>query len=339
MANDAAYICTDADEAEFGEETTVLTVSAHEAGGRLDTFVAQHTDYSRNAASRLIDEGKITIDGVCQPKNYLLKVGQTVTVASPEAPLPCEAVAEDIPLSVVYEDTDLLVINKPVGMVVHPAPGHATGTLVNALLHHCHGELSGIGGVLRPGIVHRIDRDTGGLLVVAKNDRTHRALTEQLQGHHITREYYALVCGGFKTPTGTVNAPIGRHPIDRKRMAVLRDNPHAKEAVTHYEVVESFGNISYLRLQLETGRTHQIRVHMASIGHPLLGDTVYGGGGTAFERKHQAYLKGQALYACRLSFTHPATHQTVTFSCEPDTDMKNLLQILRRQNGSVVFKN
>ncbi len=332
MADDAVYICTDADGAEVGEEPMLLTVSAEEAGGRLDAFIARHTEHSRNAAARLIDEEKISVDGVCRPKNYLLKAAQTVTVAPTDPPLPMEAAAEDIPLSVVYEDADLLVINKPVGMVVHPAPGHATGTLVNALLFHCKGELSGVGGVLRPGIVHRIDRDTGGLLVVAKNDRTHRALAAQLQGHHITREYYALVCGGFKNPTGTVHAPIGRHPTDRKRMAVLPNDPHAREAITHYEVVESFGNITHLRLRLETGRTHQIRVHMASIGHPLLGDTVYGGGSTVFERKHASYLKGQTLYACRLSFTHPTTQETLTFCCEPDEDMKKLLQILRLQN-------
>ena len=321
----------DIDEPQACPEAVTLTVPSDEVGERLDRFITQHTEHSRSAAARLIDEGKITVDGAARAKNYCLREGQTVTLAPEDAPVPCEAVAENIPLSIVYEDADLLVINKPTGMVVHPAPGHAHGTLVNALLYHCGGELSGVGGVLRPGIVHRIDKYTGGLLVVAKNDRTHRALAAQLQGHHIEREYHALVHGGFRTPCGTVDAPIGRHPTDRKRMAVLRNDPHARAAVTHYEVLESFGPISYLKLNLQTGRTHQIRVHMSSIGHPLLGDTVYGGGGTLFERKHEAYLKGQALFARKLSFTHPTTGEAVSFSCELDEDMKKLLEILRAQ--------
>ncbi len=310
-------------------EEDILTVTDADAGERLDRFVTTHTDHSRNAVARLIEEGKITVDGIARAKNFCLKSGMLVALAPEDAPIPCEAQPENIPLNILYEDADLLVINKPAGMVVHPAPGHTSGTLVNALLYHCRGELSGVGGVLRPGIVHRIDRDTGGLLVVAKNDRAHRALAAQLQGHHIEREYHALALGGFREPCGTVDAPIGRHPTDRKRMAVRPLDAHARSAITHYEVLESFGTVSYVRCRLETGRTHQIRVHMAYLGHPLLGDTVYGGNNTPFERRHKAYLHGQALFARRLSFTHPTSGEHMEVSCELDEDMKKLLQILR----------
>ena len=229
---------------------------------------------------------------------------------------------------VIHADADIIVVNKPEGMVVHPAVGNYDGTLVSALLHHCKGSLSGIGGVMRPGIVHRIDKDTSGLLVCAKNDFSHRALSEELEHHGIVREYHALVNGGFSSDTGTVNAPIGRHPVDRKKMAVLHDSQNAKSAVTHYEVLRRYGKISYLKLILETGRTHQIRVHMSYTGHPLLGDTVYGGGRTPFEKHHARLLSGQALHAKRLTLTHPRTKERMSFESPLPEDFEKLVEIL-----------
>ena len=217
-------------------------------------------------------------------------------------------------------------------MVVHPAPGNYSGTLVNALLYHAKDSLSGIGGVIRPGIVHRIDKDTSGLLVVAKNDTAHKALASELEHHGIEREYHALVKGGFKSDTGTVDAPIGRHPIDRKRMAVLLSpDAHAKAAVTHYEVLSHYGDISYIKCLLETGRTHQIRVHMSYIGHPLLGDGVYGTTKTRFEKLHSALLDGQALHAKRLTLTHPKTGKRMSFECELPTEFEKALELLRKE--------
>ena len=311
---------------------TLIPVTAAMAGVRLDRLVAEQTDVTRTAAVRRIECGEVTVGGRRAEKKYLVREGDTVTVAPTPPPAPSEVLPEKIPLDIVYEDADLLVINKPCGIVVHPAPGHVTGTLVNALLYHCGHELSGIGGVLRPGIVHRIDKDTGGLLVVAKCDKAHRALAAQLEGHHIEREYRALAIGGFREACGTVNAPIGRHPTDRKRMAVIRDLSHpARAAVTHYEVLESFGQVSYIRCRLETGRTHQIRVHMSHLGHPLLGDTVYGGGRTPFEKRHASLLSGQALFAKRLTFTHPTSGEIVSFEVPLPDDMERLLAILRAQ--------
>ena len=307
----------------------IFTVSEEQSGTRLDVFAASAAALSRSAASRLIEEGHVLVNGKAAAKKTLLAAGDTVTVEVPE-PTATEAVAQEIPLDIVYEDEDLLVINKPSGMVVHPAPGNPDGTLVNALLAHCGDSLSGIGGEIRPGIVHRIDKDTSGLLVVAKNDAAHRGLAAQLEGHHITREYHALALGGFRESSGTVDAPIGRHPVDRKKMAIVRDASHtAREAVTHYEVVEAFGQVTYLRLWLETGRTHQIRVHMASLGHPLLGDTLYGGGHTPFEKKHAALLDGQMLHAKRLSFTHPRTGEEMTFTCDLPENFQKMLALLR----------
>jgi 23S rRNA pseudouridine1911/1915/1917 synthase len=246
-------------------------------------------------------------------------------------PEPTEAQPEDIPLDVVYEDEDIIVVNKPVGMVVHPAAGNPNGTLVNALLFRCGDSLSGIGGVIRPGIVHRIDKDTSGLLVVAKNDPAHLSLSEQLKTHTVSRVYDAIVLGNLRQDEGTVDAPIGRHPTDRKKMAVLRGvGFHAKEAVTHYRVVERFGNMTHVRCELETGRTHQIRVHMASLGHPLLGDSVYGGGGTRFEAEHRSLITGQCLHAGKLRLVHPKTGEAMSFEAPMPEEMAKLLDILRR---------
>lgn len=306
-------------------------VTPAEAGTRLDAYLATDPSLSRSAAARLIEEGAVTVNGTPQKPRYAVKAGDLVAVALPE-PVPDEAQPEDIPLSVVYEDSDIIVIDKPKGMVVHPAPGNPTGTLVNALLHHCHGELSGIGGVERPGIVHRIDKDTSGLLVAAKNDAAHRALAAALEVHDVKREYRALVSGGFRDDSGTVNLPIGRHPTDRKRMAVLREGMgKSREAVTHYRVIERFSGITYLSLVLETGRTHQIRVHMSHLGHPLLGDEVYGGGRTPFERRHSAYLAGQCLHAARLSLRHPRTGEDMIFESPLPAEFEKMLDILRRE--------
>lgn len=304
-------------------------VTERDAGTRLDAFAAAAFDLSRSAAARHIEAGEILLDGERAAKNTVLKAGASVSFEPPE-PEPSEAIPQNIPLDIIYEDGDLLVINKPSGMVVHPAAGNPDGTLVNALLYHCGDSLSGIGGVLRPGIVHRIDKDTSGLLVVAKNDVTHLALSAQLEDHSLYREYHALVTGGMKTDTGTVSLPIGRHPVDRKKMAVIRDGSHsAKEAVTHYTVLERFGGISYLQLRLETGRTHQIRVHMAALGHPLLGDVLYGGGNTPFEKKHPALFDGQMLHAAAISFVHPASGERVRFSCPLPENFTEALRILR----------
>ena len=299
-----------------------------DAGRRLDAVVAEHSELSRSAAARLIEDGKITVCGRPATKKQVVKASDEIDIVLPE-PEVCEAVAENIPLSIVYEDADILVINKPSGMVVHPAPGNYSRTLVNALLYHCKSSLSGIGGVLRPGIVHRIDKDTSGLLVVAKNDFAHKALSEELEHHGIEREYHALVRGGFKSDTGTVSAPIGRHPVDRKKMAVHKDTLHgAKEATTHYEVLERYGEVSYIRCLLETGRTHQIRVHMSYIGHPLLGDEVYSSTKTNFEKRHAPLFDGQILHAKRLSLTHPRTGERMTFECELPDNFKRLIEIL-----------
>ena len=307
------------------------TVTEKEAGGRLDSVVADVSELSRSAAAKLIESGNITVCGKTASKKYEVKIGDEIDVVLPEPEI-SEAVAQDIPLCVIYEDSDILIINKPSGMVVHPAPGNPDGTLVNALLYHCKDSLSGIGGVIRPGIVHRIDKDTSGLLVVAKNDAAHKALSEELEHHGIEREYHAIVRGGFKCDTGTVNAPIGRHPIDRKKMAVLTDPAsHAKEAVTHYEVLERYGDVSYVRCRLETGRTHQIRVHMTYIGHPLLGDEVYAPNKIRFEKQHAPLFDGQALHAKRLTLTHPTTGERMSFESELPDNFKKILNILRKE--------
>ena len=310
----------------------MLTIEEKDVGTRLDTFISENTELSRSSAARLIEQGSITVRGAVVPKKYALKSGDTIDIVMPE-PEFSEAVPEDIPLDILYEDGDILVINKPSGMVVHPAPGNYSGTLVNALLYHCKDSLSGIGGVIRPGIVHRIDKDTSGLLVVAKNDAAHTALSEELAYHGITREYHAIVRGGFSEKSGTVNCPIGRHPIDRKKMAAFPNgSPSAKEAITHYEVAEEFGQATHLKLLLETGRTHQIRVHMAHIGHTLFGDEVYATNKTRFEKLHASLFDGQALHARRLSLTHPTTKERMEFECELPDNFKKLLEILRKHS-------
>lgn len=303
------------------------TVSDLDAGKRLDAYLAEVADMSRSAAAKLIESGEVTVGGKKTEKKHQLKAGDEIEVVVPEAE-EYEALPENIPLSVVYEDADIIVINKPSGMVVHPAPGNYTGTLVNALLYHCKGSLSGIGGVMRPGIVHRIDKDTSGLLVVAKNDFSHRALSEELGYHGIEREYHALVRGGFKEEAGTVDLPIGRHPVDRKKMAVIKNGDRAREAVTHYEVLRAYGQISYLKLRLETGRTHQIRVHMSHLGHALLGDEVYASTKIPFEKQHAPLFDGQILHAKRLTLTHPRTGERMTFECELPDNFKKLIEIL-----------
>lgn len=274
---------------------------------RLDTFVAENSEATRSYATKLISDGFVTVNGKNVAKNYKLKCGDTVEITLPE-PEPLTIEAENIPLNIVYEDSDLLVVNKPKGMVVHPAAGNYTGTLVNALLYHCGDSLSGINGVMRPGILHRIDKDTSGLLLVAKNDNAHRFLSEQIKEHSFSREYETVVYGGFKETEGTINAPIGRHPVKRKEMAVTEQN--SKEAVTHFTVLNSANGFSHLKVRLETGRTHQIRVHMAFIGHPVVGDAVYG------PKKVITELGGQCLHARKIGFIHPTTKQYMEFSSE-----------------------
>ena len=309
----------------------ICTVNESDAGKRLDAFCADSAGLSRSNAQRLIDEECIKVNGSVKAKKYTVKPGDEVEIILPEVK-EAEALPEDIPLDVVYEDDSIIVINKPKGMVVHPAPGNYSGTLVNALLYHCRDSLSGIGGVMRPGIVHRIDKDTSGLLVVAKTDEAHNALSEELKYHGIEREYRALVTGGFKDDYGTVNYPIGRHPVDRKKQAVLLNGDHtAREAITHYEVLARFGGVSYLALKLETGRTHQIRVHMSYIGHALLGDEVYAKSKTQFEKKHPSLFNGQALHAKKLTLTHPKTGERMSFECELPDEFKKAIELLEKE--------
>ena len=312
-------------------DTLELSAAKEDEGVRIDSFLSAKGAMTRSAAVKLIESGMVTVGEDVPRKNYKVSAGDKITVVLPE-PESCEAEPENIPLDVVYEDSDIIVVNKPVGMVVHPAAGNPSGTLVNALLYHCDGSLSGIGGVIRPGIVHRIDKDTAGLLVSAKNDEAHLFLASEIKEHKVSRIYYAIVLGNFKEDSGTVNAPIGRHPTDRKRMAVVRDMGRtAREAVTHFSVVERFGRFTLVRCELETGRTHQIRVHMASIGHPLLGDKVYGGGGTDFEAKNKKIIQGQCLFAAELSLTHPRTGEQMTFKADLPDDFAAVLEKLRRE--------
>lgn len=278
------------------------TITAQESGERIDALLAR-SGFTRSAAGRLIAAGQVTLAGTAVKKSRLTRAGEVYLVRQEETPAPAANPAQNIPLDVVYEDGDVIVVNKPRGMVVHPAPGHPDGTLVNALLYRCGDSLSGVGGEQRPGIVHRLDRDTSGLLIAAKNDAAHRALAAQLADHSLSRVYEAVVHGSFRADAGTVDAPIGRHPVDRKRMAVTAKN--GRPARTHWEVVARYRGYAHIRCVLETGRTHQIRVHMAHIGHPLLGDMVYGPG------KPEKGLEGQCLHARELQFIHPRTGERV----------------------------
>ena len=295
-----------------------LTAPSESGGARLDSFLADALEISRSAAARLLEEGRVTLGDRVLPKNYRVAGGETLTVEIPE-PEDTEVAAQDIPLDVVYEDDDVIVVNKPSGMVVHPAPGHADGTLVNALLHHCGDSLSGIGGERRPGIVHRIDRDTSGLIIAAKNDAAHLGLSAQLADHTLARTYECLVTGNLREDSGTVDAPIGRHPTDRKKMAVTAKG---RRAVTHWEVVARYPGVTHVRCRLETGRTHQIRVHMAHIGHPILGDTVYGA------KKPVPGLTGQCLHAVGLRFIHPRTGEPVELHCQLPEEFRAYLRKL-----------
>lgn len=299
-----------------------LEIEGKEGGGRIDAFLSVEMEgLTRSAAQKLLDAGCVTFRGKPVRKNRLVKAGETYLVTVPE-PAPAEASPQEIPLDVVFEDEDIIVVNKPKGMVVHPAAGHADGTLVNALLHHCRGELSGIGGVMRPGIVHRIDKDTSGLVIAAKNNAAHLALARQLKDHSLCRVYEAVLCGNLKNDGGTVDAPVGRHPADRKRMAVTERS--GKKAVTHYEVIARYPGYSHVRCRLETGRTHQIRVHMASLGHPVLGDSVYG------RKKPFPGLEGQCLHAGKLRFVHPASGREIELCCPLPVYFQQVLTKLAR---------
>lgn len=302
-------------------EPILLRASEESKNQRLDAFLASSLDgLTRSQATRLIESGEVAVDGRAVSKSYKLAGGEDIAVTLPE-PEPVEAVPQDIPLDVVYEDADVIVVNKPSGMVVHPAPGHPDGTLVNALLYHCAGTLSGIGGALRPGIVHRIDRDTSGLIIAAKNDAAHQYLSAQLADHTLARTYECIVVGALREDRGTVDAPIARHPTGRKRMAVVAGG---REAVTHWEVIARYPGYTHVRCRLETGRTHQIRVHMAYIGHPILGDTVYGA------KKEVPGLTGQCLHAVGLRFLHPRTHEVVELSCPLPEEFTRMLQKIRK---------
>ncbi len=309
------------------DDYIIITVTDETAGQRLDKLLSDHCtadgdiSLSRARAAKLIDEGFVTVNEKTVMKSCKTKAGDIITAVIPP-PSELTVEAENIPLEIFYEDESLLIVNKPKGMVVHPAAGNYSGTLVNALLYHCKGRLSSINGVIRPGIVHRIDKLTSGLLIVAKTDEAHKGLSEQIKAHSFTREYRAVVCGRFKETEGTVDAPIGRHPTERKKMTVT--NVHSRNAVTHYSVIEEMKNHSLLALRLETGRTHQIRVHMAHIGHPVLGDEVYG--------KPFGGLEGQCLHAAKIGFVHPVTFEYMEFESELPQYFVNALEKVRRQS-------
>ena len=303
-------------------EKLELTADPEVVSVRIDKYLAECCpDLSRSYLQKLLKDQAVDVNGKTVKANYKVQPGDRILLEIPDVEEP-DIQPEDIPLDILYEDDYLLVVNKPKDMVVHPAAGHAGGTLVNAVLWHCKGHLSGINGVLRPGIVHRIDKDTTGALVICKDDTVHRNLAEQLKTHSIKRRYRAVVQGNLKEDEGTVNGPIGRHPIDRKKMAINYKN--GKEAVTHFRVLERFGGSTYIECRLETGRTHQIRVHMASIGHPLLGDTVYG------SSKNPYHLQGQALHAMVLGFDHPVTGEYMEFTAPLPEYFLQLLDKLRK---------
>ncbi len=298
----------------------ITTVQAQESGERIDALLAR-SGYTRSAAARLIAAGQVTREGKAVKKSELTRAGDVFLVTEDDTPAPASAVAQDIPLDIVYEDADLIVVNKPRGLVVHPAPGHPDGTLVNALLHHCGDSLSGIGGEMRPGIVHRIDKDTSGLLIAAKNDFAHAHLAAQLKDHSLARTYECIVCGNLREDSGTIDAPIGRDPVNRKKMAVTEKN--SRNAVTHWEVIARYPGYTHVRCKLETGRTHQIRVHLAWRSHPILGDTVYG------HKKPELGQSSQCLHARELTFVHPRTGERMTVQCELPDYFRTVLKTLQ----------
>ena len=301
-----------------------IILKAEQGGERIDRFIADRAEeISRSYAAKLCSEGRIKADGKAVDKKYKLKGGEEITIDVPE-PETVELVAEDIPLNIVYEDEDLIVVNKPQGMVVHPAPGNESGTLVNALMYHCGESLSAINGVIRPGIVHRIDKDTSGLLVAAKNNEAHLFLSAQLKERKAVRKYYALTNGKIKDESGTIDKPIARHPNDRKKMAIVQGG---REAVTHYRVMERYQGYTLTECVLETGRTHQIRVHMASIGHSIVGDPVYG------IKKERFKLNGQLLHAKTIGFVHPRTGEMMEFTSELPDYFEEVLEKLRKISG------
>lgn len=295
-------------------------VEIEHEGERLDKYLNLiFEEKSRSFFQKLIKEGQVLVNDTAQKANYRLKVEDIVTITIPDA-VETPIVPENIPLDILYEDEDVLVVNKPKGMVVHPSAGHYSGTLVNAIMYHCKDSLSGINGEVRPGIVHRIDMDTTGSLIVCKNDESHICIAEQIKEHSVNRRYRGIVCGNVKEDEGTINAPIGRHPVERKKMAINEKN--GKPAITHYKVLKRFERYTYMEFQLETGRTHQIRVHMASIGHPLLGDTLYSSG------KNPYKLQGQTLHAMTIGFIHPRTNAYMEVSAPLPEYFERLLQII-----------
>ena len=311
-------------------QKTVLNLTIDDIGQRIDTVVAEREKISRSAGAKLIEDGAVLVNSKTVAKNYKVRENDIIEIFHPEVK-ECEVEAQNIPIDIIYEDEDIVVVNKESGMVVHPAAGNPDGTLVNALLYHCGDSLSGVGGVARPGIVHRIDKDTSGLLVVAKNDDAHVFLSEQLKTHSVSRVYHAIVVGNLRELSGTVNEPIGRHPVDRKKMAVIKNDDYtSREAITHYRVIKRFHGFDYVQCELETGRTHQIRVHMAYLGHPLLGDEVYGGSKTRFQSLHKDCISGQCLHAKELHLTHPTTNMNCTFTSELPDDFKRVLDLLEK---------
>lgn len=297
-----------------------IKITAEETGIRIDKFLSEKfADLTRSHVQKLLDEGAVLVCGNLVKANYKIKSGDEISVCIPELKEP-EILPEEIPINIVYEDADMLVVDKPQGMVVHPAAGNYSGTLVNALLYYCADTLSGINGEKRPGILHRIDKDTSGLLMVAKSDRAHIGLSEQIKEHSLTRAYKALVHGGFKTDEGTIDAPIGRHPKERKKMTITYEN--SRDAVTHYKVLERFGKYTLIECILETGRTHQIRVHMSHNGHPIVGDKTYG------VSKEEFNLDGQLLHAYKIGFIHPVTREYMEFTSEIPDYFKKVLQKL-----------
>ncbi|NLJ96757.1 MAG: RluA family pseudouridine synthase [Clostridiales bacterium] len=325
LASDEDDLISDTDDigsVSLSDNKKVLHVEESHHKERVDKYLtAMLDDYTRSYLQKLISEDRVYVGDKAVKSNFRVEIGQTITLYLPE-PIETKIVPENIPIDVIYEDEDIIIINKHKGLVVHPAPGHGSGTLVNALLYHCKGRLSAINGVLRPGIVHRIDKDTTGVLVACKNDKSHHSIAEQLKAHSITRRYQAIVYNKFKEDRGRVESTIGRHPRDRKKMAVNVKN--GKYAATNYRLIENLGNkYAYIECQLETGRTHQIRVHMSSIHHPILGDTVYG------PVKDPFHLEGQALHAGVLGFNHPRTNEYVEFTAPLPSYFTDLLEKLR----------